>query len=98
LICASFSQQGIPDDTLKMQLLTYSLQGRARTWFLGLPTESITSWNALATQFVLRFNLWTMNAHLRNDIIAYQQLDNEDLHTTWERDKSFFRCCPMYDI
>ena len=49
LICVFFSQQGVPDDALEMKLFPYSLQGRARTWFLGLPAGSITSWNALAT-------------------------------------------------
>ncbi|MBA0754021.1 hypothetical protein Gogos_021334 [Gossypium gossypioides] len=98
LICASFSQQGVPDDALKMQLFPYSLQGRARSWFFRLPVGSITSWDALATQFVLRFNPPIMNACLRNDTTAYHQLDDENLHTIWERYNSLLRHCPMHDI
>ena len=39
-----------------------------------------------------------MNARVQNDINAYHQLDDENLHTTWECYKYFLRRCPMQGI
>ncbi len=40
LICASFSQQEVPNDALKMQLFSYSLQERSHFWFFWyLPNQ-----------------------------------------------------------
>ena len=39
-----------------------------------------------------------MNARLRNDITAYHQLDDENVHTTWEHYKSLLQRCLMHDI
>ena len=46
-LCDTVKYNGVPHDTIKLQLFPFSLQDKARTWFHALPKGSIKTWEAM---------------------------------------------------
>ncbi|KAH9802981.1 hypothetical protein KPL71_001600 [Citrus sinensis] len=85
-------------DALRPRLFPYSLRDRARAWLNSLPSDSITIWNELADQFLMKYFSPTKNAKLRNEITSFHQLEDKSLYEAWERFKELIRRCPHHGI
>ena len=46
-LCDTVKYNGVPHDTIKLQLFPFSLRDKARTWFHALPKGSIETWDAM---------------------------------------------------
>ena len=93
-ICDTFRYNGIPDDFVKLKLFPFSVGNDAKIWLNSLPPNSITSFEQLAQAFLNRFFPPGKAARLRNEILSFQQFENETIHEAWERFKELQRRCP----
>ncbi|KAJ4705116.1 Retrotransposon gag protein [Melia azedarach] len=94
----SFKLPGVTENALRLKLFPYSLRDRARAWLNSLPSNSVTTWQELAENFLMKYFPPTKNAKLRNEITAFQQVDEESLYEAWERFKELLRKCPHHGI
>ncbi|KAJ4724778.1 Retrotransposon gag protein [Melia azedarach] len=94
----SFKLPRVPENALRLKLFPYSLRDRARAWLNSLPSDSVTTWQELAETFLMKYFPPTKNAKLRNEITAFQQVDEESLYEAWERFKELLRKCPHHGI
>jgi len=76
----SFKLVGVPEDALRLKLFLYSLRDRARAWLNSLPPNSISTWQELAERFLMKYFSPSKIDKLRNEITAFQQLDDESLY------------------
>ncbi|KAK0604843.1 hypothetical protein LWI29_020078 [Acer saccharum] len=93
-ICKTFKYNGIPDDFIKLKLFPFSLGNDARIWLNSQPPNSITTFDRLAQAFLNRYFPPGKAARLRNEILPFQQFENESIYEAWERFKELQRRCP----
>ncbi|KAK8636631.1 hypothetical protein V6N13_124373 [Hibiscus sabdariffa] len=97
-ICNSFKIHGVSNDVLKLKLFPYSLTDKAKAWLNNLPPGSLRSWTDLCRSFLGKFSYSNMTDHLRNQITAFRQEDDEAMHEAWERYRDLFRRYPMHGL
>ncbi|KAK0583647.1 hypothetical protein LWI29_000886 [Acer saccharum] len=93
-ICETFKYNGIPDDFIKLKLFPFSLGNDARIWLNSQSPNSITTYDQLAQAFLNRYFPPGKAARLRNEILSFQQFENESIYEAWERFKELQRRCP----
>ena len=54
--------------------------------------------NSLAEKFFIKYFPPTRNAWFRNEIVAFQQFEDETLSEAWERFKEMLRKCPHHGL
>ena len=64
----------------RLRLFQFSLRDQASQWLERLPAGSITTWDDLTTRFLAQFFLPGRTTKLRNDILMFQQRQNESLY------------------
>ncbi|XP_023511572.1 uncharacterized protein LOC111776371 [Cucurbita pepo subsp. pepo] len=92
----SFRFQGVDKDVIRLSLFPYSLRDGAKSWLNTLASGTIDSWNSLAKKFFIKYFSPTRNARFRNEIVAFQQFEDETLSEAWERFKEMLRKCPHH--
>ena len=75
---------GVPQDTVRLRLFSFSLRDKARDWLQSLPLGSIQTWEQLATKFLEKYFPPAKSAQLRSAISTFQQLEIENLYEAWE--------------
>ncbi|KAK0585686.1 hypothetical protein LWI29_032395 [Acer saccharum] len=93
-ICDTFKYNGIPDEFIKLKLFPFSLGNDARIWLNSQPQNSITTFDQLAQAFLNRYFPPGKATRLRNEILSFQQFENESIYDAWERFKELQRRCP----
>ena len=71
---------GVPQDTVRLRLFSFSLRDKARDWLQSLPLGSIQTWEQLATKFLERYFPPAKSVQLRSAISTFQQLEIENLY------------------
>ncbi|XP_022960432.1 uncharacterized protein LOC111461168 [Cucurbita moschata] len=94
----SFRFQGVDKDVIRLSLFPYSLRDGAKSWLNTLAPRTIDSWNSLAEKFLIKYFPPTRNARFRNEIVAFQQFEDETLSEAWERFKEMLRKCPHHGL
>lgn len=90
-ICDTFKHNGVTDDAIRLRLFPFSLRDKDKNWLYSLPTESITTWDALAQRFLAKYFPPSKTARMRNDITNFMQVDGESLYEAWERYRELLR-------
>ncbi|KAF7839018.1 uncharacterized protein G2W53_007500 [Senna tora] len=97
-ICDTFKHNGVSDDAIRLRLFPFSLRNKAKVWLQSLPEGSISTWEELAQQFLIKYFPPGKTAKMRNDITSFVLLDNESLYEAWERFKELLRKCPHHGL
>ncbi|KAJ9558513.1 hypothetical protein OSB04_013127 [Centaurea solstitialis] len=97
-ITDSFIIPGVSNEAIRLNLFTFSLRDRAKSWFNSLQSGSIMSWNDLVKSFLKKFFPLIRHAKSRNEIKIFKQMDDEALPDAWERYKELLRKCPHHGI
>ncbi|KAF7810605.1 uncharacterized protein G2W53_037348 [Senna tora] len=97
-ICDTFKHNGVFDDAIRLRLFPFLLRDKAKVWLQSLPEGSISTWEALAQQFLTQYFPPGKTAKMRNDITFFVVLDNESLYEAWERFKELLRKCPHHGL
>ncbi|XP_060177854.1 uncharacterized protein LOC132607793 [Lycium barbarum] len=95
-IVDTFATGRVTKEYVRLTLFPFSLLGNASNWFLAEPTNSITTWDDLATKFLTRFFPPAKTARLRREIMSFMHKNGENLYQAWERFKGLLRDCPHH--
>ena len=76
----------------------YTLKGKAMYWIRRLPTEVITTWELLKKAFLNEYRTPTMIMKQVDAIRKFQQSDDEQLFTAWERLEDAILRCPEHKL
>ncbi|KAK0575359.1 hypothetical protein LWI29_037893 [Acer saccharum] len=79
-ICDTFKYNDIPDDFVKLKLFPFSLANDARIWLNSQAPNSIITFDQLAQAFLNRYFPPGKAARLRNEILSFQQFENESIY------------------
>jgi hypothetical protein len=85
-------------ETTRLRLFQFSLRDQASQWLERLPAGSITTWDDLTTRFLAQFFPPGRTTKLRNDILMFQQRQNESLYKAWTRFKDLLQKVPHHGI
>ncbi|GJR15537.1 zinc finger, CCHC-type containing protein [Tanacetum coccineum] len=67
-------------NTTRLRLFHFSLHDQAIYWLDRLPVRSISTWDDLTTYFLAQFFLLGRTVELQNDILRFQQRQDESLY------------------
>nr|GFB02969.1 reverse transcriptase domain-containing protein [Tanacetum cinerariifolium] len=95
-VTSTFRHPEVPNTTIKLLLLPFSLEGEARIWLDKEPSRSILTWEDLVSKFINQFFPPSKTTYLRNEITNFLQKPNETFNEAWERFKDLLRQCPHH--
>nr|GEV93373.1 hypothetical protein [Tanacetum cinerariifolium] len=90
-VTSTFRHPEVPNTTVKLLLLLFSLEGEARIWLDKEPPRSILTWEDLVSKFINQFFPPSKTTYLRNEITNFLQKPNETFNEAWERFKDLLR-------
>nr|GEW77061.1 hypothetical protein [Tanacetum cinerariifolium] len=93
---STLKYRDVPNDTIKLMLFPYSLEGATRIWYKKEPPNSILSWHDLLNKFVNQFFPPSKTTHLKNEISRFTQRFEETFGEAWERFKKILKACPHH--
>nr|GEX57470.1 uncharacterized mitochondrial protein AtMg00810-like [Tanacetum cinerariifolium] len=79
--------QDVLNDAIKLILIPYSLEDRARIWYEKEPPNSILTWDDLVNKFFNQFFPPSKTTHLKNEISRFTQRFKETFSEAWDRFK-----------
>ncbi|XP_076903719.1 uncharacterized protein LOC143558843 [Bidens hawaiensis] len=97
-ICGTFKIQNCSENQIKLKLFPFSLRGQALEWIEFISSGSITTWDQMVEQFLLKYFSPDKTAKYRANITGFRTDDDESLHAAWERYKSLLRRCPHHGL
>ncbi|XP_042056035.1 uncharacterized protein LOC121800545 [Salvia splendens] len=89
---------GVPDDTIKLRLFSFSLSRYARDWFDNLEPSSVTSWDDLAQKFLDRFFPLSSTLNLQEGISHFKMKVQESMFEAWKRFNILLKKCPNHGL
>src|SRR5215469_4139157 len=96
--CSTFKINGVSEDAKRIRLFPFSLRGKARDWFKSLDPYTITSWQQLTNEFLVKFYPPSLTMRLRDEILGFKRKSNETLYEAWGRFKELIGECPHHRI
>ncbi|GJX10518.1 zinc finger, CCHC-type containing protein [Tanacetum coccineum] len=81
----SIDLNGATRNTTRLHLFHFSLRYQAINWLDRLSAGSISTWDDLTTHFLVHFFPPGRTAKHRNDILMFQQRQDESLYDVWTR-------------
>nr|GEV39144.1 zinc finger, CCHC-type [Tanacetum cinerariifolium] len=97
-IVDSINPNGDTRNTTRLHLFHFSLYDQAINWLDRLPTGSISTWDDLTTRFLAQFFPPGRTSKLRNDILLFQQRQEESLYDVWTRFKELLLKFPHHGL
>ncbi|GJX13277.1 zinc finger, CCHC-type containing protein [Tanacetum coccineum] len=97
-IVDSIDLNGYTKNTTRLRLFHFSLHDQAINWLDHLPAGSISTWDDLTTRFLAQFFPPGRTAELRNDILMFQQRQDESLYDAWTRFKDLLLKVPHHGL
>ncbi|GKA41771.1 zinc finger, CCHC-type containing protein [Tanacetum coccineum] len=82
----------------RKRLFQFSLRDQASNWLERLPAGSISTWEDLTTSFLAQFFPPRRTVKLRNDILMFQQHQDESLSKVWTHFKDLLQKVPHHGI
>ncbi|GJV70367.1 zinc finger, CCHC-type containing protein [Tanacetum coccineum] len=87
----SLDLNGDNRERTRLLLFQYSLHDQASNWLEHLPAGSISTWEDLTTRFLAQFFSSRRTVKLRNDILMFQQHQEESLSEAWTHFKELLQ-------
>ena len=95
-LCRTQNIHHLNADQLKLILFPFSLKYDAKWWLNSLPSESINSWEQLATKFITKYFPAQRTRQLRKEIHTFQQKDGDLFYEAWEHFNELLHKCPHH--
>ncbi|KAK5839410.1 hypothetical protein PVK06_008195 [Gossypium arboreum] len=96
--CDTFKINGFFDNAIRLRLFPFSLRNKAKQWLNLLPRGSITTWEQMTENFLLKYFPPAKTTKLRNGISSFVQMDLEALHDAWERYNDLLQRYPHHEL
>nr|GEY27821.1 DNA-directed DNA polymerase [Tanacetum cinerariifolium] len=90
-ITSTLKFPNVPNTTIKLMLLSFSLEGAAHIWLEKEPPRSIFIWDDLVSKFINQFFPPSKTTNLRNEIPNFQQRFDESFSEAYDRFKYLLR-------
>ncbi|GJX39762.1 zinc finger, CCHC-type containing protein [Tanacetum coccineum] len=87
----SLDLNGDNRERMRLRLFQYSLRDQASNWLERLPAGSISTWEDLTTRFLAKFFSLGRTVKLCNDILMFQQHQEESLSEAWTHFKELLQ-------
>ncbi|GJR27092.1 reverse transcriptase domain-containing protein [Tanacetum coccineum] len=91
-------QNGVSQDSISLNLFSFSLTHEAESSFYHLKTHFIHTWEEMILKFLSKYYPHSRALQLRKDILKFRQLPMESVFKAWKRFKSCLRKCPDHRI
>ncbi|GJY46539.1 reverse transcriptase domain-containing protein [Tanacetum coccineum] len=95
-ITSTLKYKYVPEESIKLMLFPFSIDGLARIWLDKEPPRSILTWDDLVSKFINHFFPLTKTTNLRNEISNFNQKFEETFSKAWDRFKDLLRACPHH--
>nr|GEU92090.1 reverse transcriptase domain-containing protein [Tanacetum cinerariifolium] len=92
-ITATLKFPNVPNTSIKLMLLPFSLEGATRIWLEKEPPRLILAWDYLVSKFINQFFPPSKTTNLRNEITNFTQRFDETFSEAWDRFKDLLRAC-----
>jgi hypothetical protein len=97
-LCACLTISGMTQEMLRWKLFPFSLNERARQWYAHNVGKVNGDWEELRNKFCFAFFPLSRIASLRQEILNFQQKDNETIGAAWDRFSILTRSGPDLSI
>ena len=94
-ITSTIKCKSVPEESIKLLLFPFSIDGAARIWLDKQPPRSIETWEDLVQKFVNEFFPPSKTTYLKNEIMKFSQRFDEPFGEAWDRFKELLRKCPI---
>ncbi|XP_004288934.1 PREDICTED: uncharacterized protein LOC101294799 [Fragaria vesca subsp. vesca] len=81
---------------LKLKAFPFSLEDRAKSWLIDLPTGHIDSWEKMMSEFLTKYFPASKITVMRKQITGIQQGPEETFCAYYERFKALVATCPSH--
>nr|GEZ87804.1 reverse transcriptase domain-containing protein [Tanacetum cinerariifolium] len=95
-ITSTIKYRDVPNLSIKLMLVPFSIKGATRIWLKKEPPRSILTWEDLVSKFINQFFPPSKTTNLRNEITNFQQRFDESFFEAWDRFKDLLRACPHH--
>ncbi|GAA0183228.1 hypothetical protein LIER_30683 [Lithospermum erythrorhizon] len=83
-IVATLKVNGVPADSIHQLLFPFSLSRRAKEWWNSQIPANVTTWEQVVQNFLARYFLGSKSTKLKNDIVCFQQEEDEMVGEAWK--------------
>ena len=94
--CETIQHIEVPQDTIRLKLFPFSLDGAAREWYHTLEPDDTANWPELVMKFLNKFFPESKVVEYRHKISGFSMKDGESLYYAWERFKMLLKRCPQH--
>ncbi|GJR57343.1 zinc finger, CCHC-type containing protein [Tanacetum coccineum] len=94
----SLDLNGDNKERTRLRLFQFSLRDQDSNWLECLPAGSISTWEDLTNCFLAQIFPPGRTSKLRNDILMFQQHQDESLSEVWTRFKDLLKKVPHHGI
>ena len=101
VVCNSMKPHGTDMDEVFRQVFYFTLEGKAKEWFMMLPhhaSTALASWNNLRNAFLNKYFPASRTASLTKDIYSAKQAVTESFYEFWNRFQELISKCPHHQI
>ncbi|GKC17569.1 reverse transcriptase domain-containing protein [Tanacetum coccineum] len=95
-ITSMLKYKDVPEESIKLMLFPFSIDGPTRIWLDKEPPRSILTWDDLVSKFINDFFPPSKTTNLRNEISNFHQKFEETFSEAWDRFKDLLRACPHH--
>ncbi|XP_022007197.1 uncharacterized protein LOC110906359 [Helianthus annuus] len=97
-LCSTFSIEGVNLDARFLQILPFSLAGRAAVWFDSQPAGTFTTWAGLRDAFLAKYFPPAKASRLGDQIHSFRMEPDEPYHLAWERFQTLLSRCSQHGL
>ena len=90
----TFLLQRLIANQLRMRCFPYTLKDKVKAWLMTLPSNSLTSWEAVYNRFMGKFYSHQKTMEVRTKIATFAQIEGEPFHKAWDIFKQLLMQCP----
>ena len=97
-ICNTVKIAGVPEDAVRLSLLSFSLSGEAKRWLHSFKGNSLTTWDEVVEIFLKKYFPESKTAKGKAAISSFHQFLDESLSEALERFRSLLRRTPTHEF
>jgi len=86
----------VSDNTLRLRVFKYSLDGEERQCIKNIPPNSIHTWPELVRSFLAKWFPQSKKSEIRDKMFFFKQLPGENAHEAWHRFKLYLIRSPNH--
>ena len=96
-VCSTLQYDNVTKETVKLNLFSFSLEEKAKSWLHSLKPWTPTTWQDMTKEFLRRFFPAHKTITLRRHIMNFSQKNGETFFQCWKRFKDLLIACPHHE-